>query len=145
MEDLEIRIKVSKDGKRLETHDDRALYYFEPQIQDPLHDKIPWMDNMFPFTDWMKKWNPLVGTAVFAANDAYDLVAQKDFGYGTREGGPEDKGKQILFRNWYLYTYKPDEKGITNGEIAGLWKLVPADLKMLTGKMIGDQKFLGGP
>ncbi len=43
MDDLEIRIKVSKDGKRLETSAGTVLYYFEPQLHDPFHDKIPFM------------------------------------------------------------------------------------------------------
>ncbi len=51
------------------------------------------------------------------------MVAQKDFGYATRDGHPEDGKNQILFRNWYLYTYKPDVNGSTNGEIGGMWKL----------------------
>ncbi len=140
-----VKIVVSKDGKWLETAEGMALYYFEPQIQDPFHEKIPWMDNMYPFTDWMKKWNPLVGVPEFEANYAFDVVTQKDFGYATREGGPEDKGKQILFRNWYLYTYKPDERATIYGEILGLWRLTPADLKMLTGKMWNDQKIGAGP
>jgi hypothetical protein len=145
MESNVIKICVSKDGQRLETSDGQALYYYELQSFDALHEgTIPWMANFPAFlVGWMEKWCPLVGKPEFVGNNA--PISSKSFSTAERGGNPDEKRQQIMFRNWYLYTYKADTSGTTEGEIPEMWKLVPVDLKPLAEKGFSDQVFNGGP
>ncbi len=141
-----IKIVVSKDGKWLETIAGMALYYFLPQSQDPKHQgMIPYM-SQFPVSsrEWIMQWNPLVGDPEFQGKD--HGVDQDDFGVAERLGGPDEFGDQIMFRNWYLYTFNQDEPQQVEGEVAGIWQRVPRDLNRLKDNIdIPLEAYHGGP
>ncbi len=150
-----VEIQISKDGKRLETTQGQALYYFKLQEFDPYHKgNIPWMLGVpglqpgFPefMQKWITQWQPLIGNPVFQGNEAESSVSQKDFNDFNRAGEPMMGQAQITFKKWYVYTFTADTDGTANGEIAGMWKLLPVNLKgLVEGVGISDQSFTGGP
>lgn len=151
-------IYVSQDGSRLVTKGDLTLYYFTPQRYNPTHggpkDKvIPWMAE-FPFylKDWIEDWSPLVGKAIFKKQRGKQNngIEKSDFAPIKRGGGPKKGKEQIMFRNWYLYTYKGDSANQVNGEVNGIWQKATPDLRDLRDYIdpkapIEDQGIAGGP
>ncbi len=137
----DVNIQVSQDGSRLVTNDKLTLYYFMPQRYDPTHDgKIPWMAD-FPsyLLDWIEDWDPLTGKAriPYGGKNKFGLDLD-DFKYITRKGGPKAQEQQIMFRYWYLYTYKGDGPNQINGEVNGIWQRVSPDLISLAD-YLGDE------
>lgn len=131
-----VAIKVSQDGSRLVTENNLTLYYFMPQRYDPYHKSgnIPFMAD-FPFylKDWIEDWEPLTGDPKipYGGEDKFGL-RKDDFTVAKREGEPKKGQKQIMFRTWYLYTYKGDGPNQINGEVNGVWQKVSPDLIDLT-------------
>jgi len=137
-------ISVSQDGSRLVTEGDLTLYYFTPQRFNPTHNgptpesRIPWMAD-FPFylKDWIEDWSPLIEKPIVedVVEDAAKQkrkqnngISKSDFRTFRRNGGPKKDEIQIMFRGWYLYTYKGDGPNQINGEVNGIWQKVTPDL-----------------
>ena len=132
----EVVIQVSQDGSRLVTGQKLTLYYFMPQRYDPTHagvgaaNGIPWMGE-FPsyLKDWIEDWDPLTGTVKLPDKGKNKFgLHQDDFTYAERLGAPKLGQQQIMFRTWYLYTYKGDNPNQINGEVNGVWQKVTPDL-----------------
>jgi hypothetical protein len=157
----EIIIRVSKDGSRLVTSENLTLYRFMPQRYDPNHGSskgehnyIPWMSEFPGFMkDWIETWDPVTGVPVLGEpeNNKYKINGKQggDFSTVERKGGPKMSESQIVFRGWYLYTYKNDRADGVNGEVTGLWQKVSPDLINLPDHYgspgIKDQRVGTGP
>ena len=148
----EVTIKVSQDGSRLVTEGNLTLYYFLPQRFNPTHggdDAIPWMSEWpYYLKSWIEDWDPLTGAAKLKGTKG-DGLSKDDFKYVIRKGGPKNGEQQIMFRHWYLYTYKGDNPNQLNGEVNGVWHKVSPDMidigHYVDGEGLPEENFSGGP
>lgn len=173
-------IGVSSDGARLVTKDSagnpmHTLYYFPLQSFDPNHggpavSGIPLMGTKLMgdwLNPWMKNWVPLTlpnpGSApptptiyppdakTYRLNNNEIIIQLR----GNTDGAIAANQYQVMFRNWYLYTYEGDDgASTTNGIRSGLWQAPSPTLQPLkppsngekaSGKRTVDENVWGGP